>query len=169
MLATATLLAALAIPQGASDTTTPEPDDIRIASAARADRAPEIDGRDTDPCWGSVPVITGFTEFQPNEGTPARYETEVRVAYNDRNLFVFVRAFDPEPETIEQMMVRRDQWPPSDHIVLLIDSYHDRRSGYEFGVNPSGSKMDAVITNDGDEDPAWDGVWDVVTTVDSLG
>src|SRR5437660_9469222 len=54
-------------------------------------------------------------------------------------------------------------------IWLFIDSYHDRRTGYEFGVNPSGVKLDAQIYNDGNEDFAWDAVWDVATRVDSLG
>src|SRR5437660_1073741 len=54
-------------------------------------------------------------------------------------------------------------------IWLFIDSYHDRRTGYEFGVNPSGVKLDAQIYNDGNEDFAWDAVWEVATRVDSLG
>src|SRR5437867_6838328 len=54
-------------------------------------------------------------------------------------------------------------------IWLFLDSYHDRRTGYEFGVNPSGVKLDAQIYNDGNEDFAWDAVWDVATRRDSLG
>jgi hypothetical protein len=54
-------------------------------------------------------------------------------------------------------------------IWLFIDSYHDRRTGYEFGVNAAGVKTDAAIYNDGNEDFAWDGVWEVATRVDSLG
>src|SRR5437870_10221070 len=54
-------------------------------------------------------------------------------------------------------------------IWIFLDSYHDRRTGYEFGVNPSGVKLDAQIYNDGNEDFAWDAVWDVATRVDSLG
>src|SRR5437016_5466002 len=52
---------------------------------------------------------------------------------------------------------------------LFLDSYHDRRTGFEFGVNPSGVKLDAQIYNDGNEDFAWDAVWDVATRIDSLG
>src|SRR5256885_1490549 len=52
---------------------------------------------------------------------------------------------------------------------IVIDSYHDRRTGYEFAVNPAGVKRDYAIYNDNNEDDAWDGVWQVATTVDSLG
>jgi hypothetical protein len=145
------------------------PDPEPRATAVRAARAPAIDGRDNDPVWQLAQPITEFREFDPNEGRVGRYETSAKLAYDDRNIYVFVRAFDPEPETIQRLLVRRDDWPPTDHIVVIIDSYHDRRSGFEFGVNPSGAKMDASISNDGDEDEAWDGVWDVVTRIDSLG
>ena len=52
---------------------------------------------------------------------------------------------------------------------IFVDSYHDRRTGYEFGVNAAGVKIDQAIYNDGNEDQAWDAVWDVATRIDSLG
>ena len=54
-------------------------------------------------------------------------------------------------------------------IWLFVDSYRDRRTGYEFGVNAAGVKMDQAIYDDGNEDGAWDAVWDVATQIDSLG
>ena len=51
----------------------------------------------------------------------------------------------------------------------MLDSYHDRRTGYEFSVNPAGVKSDYAIYNDGNEDVAWDAVWDAATRIDSLG
>src|SRR5690348_3258422 len=84
-------------------------------------------------------------------------------------MYVFVRAFDPHPDSIITVRARRDYFTPSDMIWLFLDSYHDRRTGYEFGVNPSGVKLDAQVYNDGNEDFAWDAVWDVATRRDSLG
>jgi hypothetical protein len=52
---------------------------------------------------------------------------------------------------------------------IIVDSYHDRRTGFEFFVNASGVKFDAAMYDDGNEDEAWDGVWDVGTRIDSLG
>ena len=82
---------------------------------------------------------------------------------------MFVRAFDPHPDSIIRLLERRDTFTPSDMIWLFIDSYHDRRTGYEFGVNAAGVKIDQAIYNDGNEDGAWDAVWDVATRIDSLG
>lgn len=94
-------------------------------------------------------------------------QTAARVAYDEHNIYVFVRAFDPQPDSIVSLLARRDDQPAADHISLMLDSYHDRRTGYDFTVNPAGVKSDYAIYNDGNEDVAWDAVWDVATRIDS--
>src|SRR2546422_877464 len=137
--------------------------------ATRAAQPPVIDGRDDDVVWREAQPIIGFQEWRPSEGGPPKLPTEAKVAYDAGALYVFVRSFDPHPDSIITVLSRRDYFTPSDMIWLFLDSYHDRRTGYEFGVNPSGVKLDAQIYNDGNEDFAWDAVWDVATRVDSLG
>lgn len=139
------------------------------ATATRAEVAPTIDGTDDDAVWRIAPPITAFTQWQPTEGKKPRFPTEAKVAYDAANLYVFVRAFDPHPDSIIKLLERRDSWTASDMIWLFIDSYHDRRTGYEFGVNAAGVKIDQAIYDDGNEDGAWDAVWDVATRIDSLG
>ena len=78
-------------------------------------------------------------------------------------------AYDPHPDSIMHALTRRDVRGPSDQIKIVIDSYNDNRSGYEFAVNPDGVKRDYAISNDAQEDDSWNGIWDVATTVDSLG
>jgi hypothetical protein len=116
-----------------------------------------------------APRTAEFQEFSPNEGKTPRYRTEFKAAYDDRNLYVFVRAFDPHPDSIMTALTRRDVRGPSDQLNVMIDSYHDRRSGFEFAVNPVGVKRDYAMYNDDTEDDTWDGVWDVGTRIDSLG
>ena len=142
---------------------------VRTVAATRAARAPVIDGRDDDPVWREAPAITEFQEWRPSEGSPPKLPTEAKIAYDAGNLYVLVRCFDPHPDSIITVLARRDYFTPSDMVWLFLDSYHDRRTGYEFGVNPSGVKLDAQIYNDGNEDFAWDAVWDVATRRDSLG
>jgi hypothetical protein len=137
--------------------------------AARALRPPVLDGRDEDEVWKQAAPITEFVEFDPVEGKEARFRTEARVAYDTRNFYVFIRMYDPEPDKILKLLARRDVRTPSDQVKVVIDSYHDRRSGYEFAVNPAGVLRDYAIYGDGNEDDAWDGVWEARTTVDSLG
>src|SRR3954471_22229698 len=137
--------------------------------ATRAERAPVIDGRDDDAAWSAGTPIDGFQQFDPVEGAEASMRTDARIAYDAANLYVFVRAYDPHPDSIRSLLSRRDIRTSSDQIKVMIDSYHDRRTGYEFGVNPAGVKRDYYTYDDNTEDISWDAVWDVATRVDSLG
>lgn len=145
------------------------PPTATTATAVRAIQPVTVDGLDTDEVWRTASVIKEFLEFEPNQGKAPRYRTEARVAYDSRNFYVYVRMYDDEPARILKLLARRDIRTPSDQIKIILDSYHDRRSGYEFAVNPAGVKRDYSISNDGNEDDAWDGIWDAATTVDAEG
>ncbi|PYP80980.1 MAG: hypothetical protein DMD35_02800 [Gemmatimonadetes bacterium] len=139
------------------------------ASAARAEQAPSIDGRDDDAAWRAAAPIAGFRQFDPVEDAEPSMRTEARVTYDDAHLYVFVRAFDPRPDSIIALLSRRDVRTASDQIKVMIDSYHDRRTGFEFAVNPAGVKRDYYTYDDSQEDGSWNAVWDVATHIDSLG
>lgn len=110
-----------------------------------------------------------FRQFAPIEDGDPSFRTEVRAAYDDRNLYFIVRAFDPSPDSILPLLSRRDVRTNSDQIKILIDGYRDRRTGIELIVNPAGVKRDASIYGDITEDMTWDGVWDAATSIDSSG
>jgi hypothetical protein len=139
------------------------------ASAARAALAPSIDGRADDAAWRDAAPIAAFRQFDPVEDAEPSMRTEARVVYDEAHLYVFVRAFDPRPDSIIALLSRRDVRTASDQIKVMIDSYHDRRTGFEFAVNPAGVKRDYYAYDDGPEDVSWDAVWDVATRIDSLG
>ncbi|HUQ21047.1 MAG TPA: DUF5916 domain-containing protein, partial [Gemmatimonadaceae bacterium] len=140
-----------------------------VTRAVMAQQAPAIDGSDADDVWGTAMTVENFRMFQPVENGEPRFRTQARVAYDDANIYVFVRAFDPHPDSIIALLSRRDVRTQSDQIKIMIDSYHDRRSGYEFAVNPAGVKRDYYTYDDSREDASWDAVWDVATKIDSLG
>ncbi|MEK7402920.1 MAG: DUF5916 domain-containing protein [Gemmatimonadota bacterium] len=145
------------------------PPSATVAVAARATTAPLIDGRADDSIWSTAQVIEDFRVYDPSEDGEPRFQTQARVAYDERNLYVIVRSFDAHPDSIRALLARRDQRTASDEIKVLIDSYHDKRSGFQFAVNPAGVKRDIAIFNDSDEDTSWDAVWDAAARVDSAG
>ncbi|MBL8958628.1 MAG: carbohydrate binding family 9 domain-containing protein, partial [Gemmatimonadetes bacterium] len=139
------------------------------ARVLRTSQPVVVDGRDADAVWAQAPRIDQFRQFAPVEdGTPT-FRTEVRAAYDDRRLYVFVRAFDPHPDSLLSLLSRRDVRTNSDQLKIIIDGYHDRRTGIELMVNPAGVKRDAAIYGDVIEDMTWDGIWDVGVSIDSLG
>jgi hypothetical protein len=139
---------------------------LQIDGAAVAIR---LDGELTDAAWQLAPPVTAFVQRDPSEGAPATFRTEARVVYNTAGIHVAVRAYDPQPDRIVGFLTRRDEQSSSDWIRILIDSYHDRRTAYEFAVNPMGVKQDAYWFNDNSADRSWDAVWDVVVNRDGDG
>ena len=139
-------------------------------TAERINAAPVIDGRTGDAAWITGSVTSAFLTFAPREGLEPSLATETRIRYDDRALYILVRAFDPRPDSIVRRLSRRDTFDATaDQVLVFLDPFHDRRSGYEFVVTAAGVKTDAALYDDTGEDYSWDGVWDVAARVDSIG
>ncbi|MDP2321684.1 MAG: DUF5916 domain-containing protein [Acidobacteriota bacterium] len=128
-----------------------------------------VEGKLNEEIWLQAPVINEFVQREPADGQPPTMRTEARVAYDADAVYVAVRAFDTDANRLVGILTRRDQRSPSDWIRIVIDSYFDKRSAYEFGVNPVGVKTDRYYFNDGNSDDSWDAVWDVEITRDGDG
>jgi hypothetical protein len=160
-------LPAQTAPSAAGDSLRAPP---RTLQAARAAGEIRVDGRLDEAAWSAAGVAGDFVESYPNAGVPARLRTEARILYDAGALYVGMRMYDPAPDSIAAQLSRRDTREGySDWVGVMIDSYHDRRTGFAFGVNPRGVKRDVFLFNDRSEDFGWDAVWDVATQVDSLG
>jgi len=128
-----------------------------------------VDGKLNEEIWQQAPVISEFVQRDPAEGQAPTMRTEARVAYDAGAIYVAVRAFDTDASRLVGILTRRDQRSPSDWIRIVVDSYFDKRSAYEFGVNPVGVKTDRYYFNDGQSDESWDAVWDVEVARDADG
>src|SRR6266513_4423871 len=93
------LLAAVTLSSQSQDPPPPPGPASRVV-ATRAAQPPVIDGRDDDAVWREAQPITGFQEWRPSEGGAPKLPTVAKVAYDAGNLYVFVRAFDPHPDSI---------------------------------------------------------------------
>src|SRR5687767_11735484 len=172
IFAIASLAVIVAVPQDVATTSRTTPASgtaVATASAVRAEQPPRIDARTDDAIWQSAPRFSDFRMFEPKVDIEPSFQTEFQVAYDEKHLYVFVRMLDPHPDSIMHALSRRDVRGPSDQVKILIDSYDDKRSGFTFAVNPDGVKRDYAMSNDGNEDGSWNGVWDVAAAVDSLG
>jgi hypothetical protein len=142
---------------------------LTIAAAPATATAVRVTGELSEEVWRSITPVDAFVQREPHDAGEPSQHTEFRVAYDESTLFVRVRAFDNDPDKIVTYLTRRDLDSPCDWIHLLIDSYHDKRTAYEFAVNPSGVKMDRYWYNDNNRDDSWDAVWDVGVSRDRLG
>ena len=141
-----------------------------VVTAIRADRPPTVDGRLDDPAWILAPAVTDLRQTDPDEGAAVSESTAVRILYDETAVYIGARLFDRDPAKIVRRLARRDASTHSDDFRVFLDSYHDRRTAFEFIVNAAGVKKDVLIGEDGDfNDASWDPVWEAATSVDSLG
>ncbi len=144
-----------------------KPSDKKV-KAHRIDIPLKIDGILNEALYNETP-IDDFTQKDPDEGKPATERTHVWVGYDNEYIYFSAKLFDSEPELIDQILVRRDNYTNSDWFIVGIDPFLDRRTGYGFAVNAGGSMLDVTISNDSWFDETWDGVWESKAIIDSDG
>ena len=98
-------------------------------------------------------------------------ETEVRMGYDSQYIYFGVRCYDKEARKIVASSKSADASLASDDsISIFLDTFHDRRNGFFFSMNPIGAKADALIRNEGEDINAdWDGLWEGVAARDDQG
>ena len=140
---------------GVADTAKAHP----MIDAVRVTNPIKIDGILSEAEWQRR-GLTDFTQRDPVEGAQPTQRTEVWLAYDDEALYVAARMYDTHPDSIVSRIGRRDADLNADWFYVGIDSYHDHRTGFYFGVYASGAISDGILFNDSWDDNSWDGVWD---------
>ena len=95
---------------------------------------PVIDGKLDDACWDTGEWTGDYIQWIPKDGAAPTYPTYLKVLYDDKNIYVAIRAFDYEPDKISRKAGRRDELI-GDVVGICFDSYHDHRTGFEFDMS----------------------------------
>src|SRR5258705_11980460 len=145
--------------------------EARRIQAARVTDVIKIDGLLDEASWSSAQPATDFLEQQPTEGAAASERTEVRVLFDDKNIYFGIRAFDSDAAHINaRELVRDADFSNDDTVAIVLDTYHDRRNAFRFIVNPLSSQQDALITDEGrDINVTWNGSWISAGRIDDKG
>ena len=89
--------------------------------------------------------------------------SEVRILYDEKNLYFGFTFYDSEIEKLVANEMRRDSdgLRSNDYGYLLLDTYNDRRNAVFFRFNPLGGMEDTAVSNSGDSlNGSWDMVWE---------
>jgi hypothetical protein len=160
------LLAAPAIGQEAP----PEGGREKTLRIMRTATPPVIDGVLEEPAWGAAAQIDDLHEIQPTEYAPASERTLIYVMYDSDALYIGARLYDRDPSQITARILRQgEQVFGDDWFSVMIDPFHDRRSGYRFQTNPNGLREEALYQNISEEQWEWQGIWDTASTIDEQG
>ena len=157
--------------------------------AYRVEQPPTLDGQVIEEMWRRIEPATQFIQQNPVEGDPASEETEVRVAFDDKNLYFGIICFDSDPGNIVVTQNRRDaELRDTDSIQILLDTFNDDQNAFIFGTSPTGIEFDAQVSKAGQQrggggGPAraggvggasafnlnWDAVWEVRSQITKRG
>ncbi|KPV96461.1 hypothetical protein AN214_01556 [Pseudoalteromonas sp. P1-9] len=130
-----------------------------------------VDGVLDEAHWQNATFVDLAWEVEPVEGVPASIETHVWMYQDGNNLYVAFKASDPEPGKIRASIRDRDDLWFDDNVIVMLDTFNDERTGYQFYVNALGAQADARMTDYGswEEDSSWDAIWDAKTQITDTG
>ena len=130
-----------------------------------------LDGRLDEPAWQTLDSIAGLTQTEPSEGAVPAGRTVIRVLVSSRVIVIGIRCDNPPGvSTVSFSKARDAELRNEDHVRLVFDTFADGRTGYVFAVNPTGSRYDALLARQGeDEKRDWDGIWEAATARTATG
>src|ERR671914_855799 len=116
--------------------------------APRHDVETELDGKLDEPVWGEAAILTGFSQFSPNDGVPAADSTQVLVWYGPTAIHFGIRAFESHGQ-VHATLADRDRIAADDHVQILLSTFNDGRQASVFAVNPYGVQSDGALVETG--------------------
>jgi hypothetical protein len=130
-------------------------------------KPPVIDGGLDDEAWRQGEWSGGYRQQIPTEGAPPSKPTELKILFDDRNVYMAIRVHD-DPDKVHRYPARRDDMV-GDIVGVCFDSYNDKRTGFEFDLTAGGGKIDLLLFGETEWDTTWDAVWDGKVAHDERG
>jgi uncharacterized protein DUF5916 len=165
------LWAAAAVSFFASPALAQDGERLTLRAGALSESQVSLDGVLSEPAWNTADSISSLTTVEPEEGGVPQGRTVVKVLVSPSEIIIGARCYDNDPNGLVAFSRARDsELEEEDHLMLLLDTFQDERSGYVFAVNPSGARFDAIVIEGGDDvNKNWDAVWEARTTRDAEG
>ena len=136
----------------------------------RTDTPPIIDGVLDEEAWSRAAKIEDFHEIQPTEYAQPSERTVVYLMYDDNALYIGAKLYDRSPSEITARILRQGERVfGDDWFSVILDPFHDQRSGYRFQTNPNGLRQEALYQNVSDEQWDWQGIWSTAGMIDGDG
>lgn len=119
-----------------------------------------IDGMMDEKAWEDAEVATDFFMITPMDTSFARVKTEVRMSYDEENLYLIVINHHAVEGPYMVESLRRDfSFGKNDNFLLFMDPFDDQTNGFSFGANAAGAQWDGIMYNGNQMDLSWDNKW----------
>ncbi len=117
---------------------------LRVQAPRLDESGAVVDGTLSAPQWAQAALLTGFSQFSPNDGVAADDSTEVLVWYSSTAIHFGIRAFEKHGPP-RATLADRDKIASDDGIQILLGTFNDGRQATVFAVNPFGVQADGTI------------------------
>jgi hypothetical protein len=107
-----------------------------------------VDGLLDEPQWNQAAMLTGFSQFSPQDGVPAADSTEVLVWYSPTAIYFGIRAYEAHG-AVHATLAERDRIGADDNVQILLGTFNDGRQASVFAVNPYGVQSDGALVETG--------------------
>jgi hypothetical protein len=128
-----------------------------------------IDGKLNETAWQNAPVISGFNMWLPVDKGKAKYDSEIKLLYDDKNIYVSGYLHSPGNKFVIPSYKRDFRAGGNDNFSIILDTFSDKTNGFLFGINPYGVQREGLISGGGVENGNlnvyWDNKWKVETQV----
>src|SRR5687768_919215 len=132
-----------------------------------ATSAINIDGIMDEAAWLDADVAADFFMVLPMDTSMAKVKTEVRMTYDQQNLYLIATCFHLLPGRYFVESLRRDfAFGKNDNFLLFMDTFDDQTNGFSFGANAAGAQWDGMMYEGGKVDLSWDNKWTSVVKKD---
>ena len=132
-----------------------------------------LDGKVDEEFWLNIPGNGDFRMQEPIEGGEPTERTEIRVAFDNENLYIAAILYDRDPSGIKAFQMKRDaSLRTDDRFMWIFDTFLDKRRGYFFEINPLGLRGDGLLgggSGGRGTNKDWDGIWKAWTHIGDFG
>ncbi len=111
----------------------------------------QLDGILNEPDWQQAEIANNFWQTLPTDTSAARSQTEVRLTYDQRNLYVSAVCYNAQQTDnyVIQSLKRDFSFPVNDAFALMLDPFYNRTNGINFSVSAAGVQREGTIDNAG--------------------
>ena len=119
-----------------------------------------IDGKGDEATWQKAEAANDFFMVLPMDDRKATQPSEVKMAYDDKRLYLLATFFKTPGNTYVVESLRRDfSFGGNDNFLLFMDPFNNQTTGFSFGANAYGAQWDGTMSNGGSIDLNWDSKW----------
>lgn len=126
----------------------------------KTNRELKVDGILDEDAWQVAEKAVHFQRVQPTDTGFAIAQTEVKLTYTEKTLYIAITCLDPTPGKRPVESLRPDfNFGKNDNFLLFLDTFNDQTNGFSFGVSAAGSIWDGAQANGGVVNLNWDIKW----------